>query len=168
MDGVIMGANWYVDTLNQRKRLARVRLPRLQKAREAYVAGGGFFRFSMPMEIEELEAPFSMHGSHDDVRSLFGREPGDYTTFFYYERLRDIMVGENRGRVVRLKGLINEVEQAQVEGKKGDTTNYTVGSIVLYHDIVDGRTIHKFDFENNQLVINGVDYSQEHNRLIAA
>lgn len=167
-DSVIMGANWYVDTLNCRKRLTRARLPRLNKARDAFVAGGGFFRVAMPQEIEELESPFSLRGAHEDVRGLFGREPGDWTTFYYYERLRDIMSGINRGRVVILKGLINEVEQPQVEGKRADTANYTVGSIVLYHDLVDGRTVHKMDFFNNQLVMNGVDYSQEHNRMIAA
>lgn len=168
MDSIIMGGNWYVDTLNCRKRLARARMPRLSKAREDYVTGGGFFRVSLPQEIEGLEAPFSLHGSHEDVRSLFGREPGDWTSFYYYERLRDIMEGRNRGRVVTLKGLVNEVEQPQVEGKKADTSNYTVGSVVLYHDIVDGKTVHKFDFFANKLIINGVDYSEEHNRLIAA
>lgn len=168
MDSVIMGANWWIDTLNQRKRLVRCRLPRLTKARDAFVAGGGYFRLALPQEIEELEAPFTLKGSHEDVRGLFGREPGDWSTFTYYERLRDLMQGVNRGRVVTMKGLVNEVEQPQVEGKRADMTNYTIGSIIFYRDLVDGKTVHLMDFENNKLVMNGVDYSQEHNRLIAA
>lgn len=167
-DSVIYGANWYIDTLNCRKRLDEVQVPRLAKAKETFIAGGGFFRLAVPSEIEELEAPFGLFGSHEDVRSLFGREPGDWTTFYYYERLRDIINGRNRGRLVILKGLVNETEQPKVKGKRADMTRYTVGSIILYHDVVDGRTVHKFDFDNNQLVINGIDYSAEHNRLIAA
>lgn len=167
-DRVIMGGNWYVDRLNCRLGLTETRLPRLTKARDVFVAGGGFFRLTIPYEIEELEARFTMRGSHDQIRSLFGYEPGEYTTFYYYERLRDIMAGKNVGRVVMLKGLVNEVEQPQVRGKKGEDTPYTVGTIVLYHDIQDGQTVHKFDFQNNQLVMNGVDYSLEHNQLIAA
>ncbi|WP_246775854.1 phage major tail tube protein [Methylobacterium aquaticum] len=167
-DRVIMGANWYVDRLNCRLGLVQCRMPRLTKAKDAFVAGGGFFRLAIPYEIEELEAQFSMRGSHEQVRKLFGYEPGEYTTFYYYERLRDIMAGRNVGRVVMLKGLVNEVEQSQVRGKKGEDVQYTIGSIVLYHDIHDGQTVHKFDFRNNQLVMDGVDYSLEHNQLVAA
>jgi hypothetical protein len=167
-DSVIQGANGGCGTLNCRKRMDSVQLPRLNKARDAFVAGGGFFRMSMPGEIEELEARLSLRGSHEDIRGLFGREPGDWTTFTYYERLRDLMKGVNRGRVVTLKGLIQEVEQPRVTGKRADVTNYTIGSIVLYEDIVDGKLVHLMDFDNNQLVMNGVDYSAEHNRLIAA
>lgn len=167
-DRVIMGANWYCDRLNCRLGLSQVKLPRLTKARDAFVAGGGFFRLAIPYEIEELEAPFSMRGSHEEIRKLFGYEPGEYTTFYYYERLRDIMNGKNVGRVVAIKGLVNEVEQGQVRGKKGEDTNYTIGSIVLYQDVQDGRTIHKMDFFNNELIMDGVSYTQEHNNLIAA
>jgi hypothetical protein len=167
-DSVIMGANWWVDKLNCRKRMDFVRLPNLNKAREAYVAGGGFFRFSMPGEIEELEAQLGMRGSHEDVRGLFGNEPGDWTTLYYYERLRDIMAGKNRGRVVIMKGLLQQVEQPRIQGKRADVTTYTFGSIVTYKDITDGKVVHLMDFDNNQLVMNGVSYSDEHNRLIAA
>lgn len=167
-DRVIMGANWWNDTLNCRKRMESAQLPSLKRARDAFVAGGGFFRVSLPQEIEELEARLNLRGSHDDIRGLFGREPGDWTTFYYYERLRDLMAGKNYGRVVTLKGLVMDVEQPRVQGKKADTTNFTMGCIVLYHDVVDGKTVHKFDFDKNGLIINGVDYGAEHNRLIAA
>lgn len=167
-DRVIQGANWWCNTLNCRKRMESVQLPNLNKARDTFVAGGGFFRVSIPSEIEELEARLSLRGSHEDLRGLFGREPGDWTTFTYYERLRDIMNGENKGRVVTLVGLVQSVEQPRVTGKRADLSNYTFGTIIKYRDVVDGKLVHLMDFDNNRLVMNNVDYSAEHNRLIAA
>lgn len=168
MDKMIFGANWYVDTLNCRKRLEEVKLPTLSKNMEEFQPGGSHFALAIPDAIKELEAEFSLKGAHDDVRSLFGREPGDWTNFYYYERLRDIERGLDVGRVVQLRGLVSEVEQANVKGKKADATKYKVGSIVLYRDKVDGRNVHLFDFFNNRLVMDGVDYTAAHNRLIAA
>lgn len=168
MDRIIYGANWYVDTLNQRLRLARVTLPNLSQSMETFTAGGGFFNLEIPSGIEALRAPFTLNGAHEDIRSLFGREPGDWTTFYYYERLRDIVNGQNKGRVVAIKGLIGSVRQPQVTGKRGDPAEYEVQSIVLYEDIMDGRVIHRFDVFNNRLVIDGTDYTAEHNGIIAA
>ncbi len=168
MDAIIYGANWYVDTLNQRLRLASVKLPDLARAQDTITLGGGWFNFSHPGEIEPMSAPFSLYGAHDDIRSLFGREAGDWTTFYYYERLRDIQSGVNKGRVVILKGLVGRVGQPQVSGKRGGQTEYEVSSIVSYQDIVDGKRIHAFDFFANSLVINGTDYAADHNRIIAA
>ena len=167
-DRVIMGANWYVDTLNCRKRLESAQLPRLNKAVESFVTGGGWFKLSVPMEIEELTATITLKGAHEDIRQLFGKEPGDWTTFYYYERLRDIMAGTNLGRVVILKGLVQEGQQPRVTGKRADMTSYTIGSIVLYQDTTNGVVVHKMDYDNNQLVMNGQDYSQAANTLIAA
>lgn len=168
MDSIIHGANWYIGELNQRKRLEACALPNLRRARERLTFGGGFFTFDLPTEIEELSFEFSLYGSHSDVRARFGREAGDWTTFYYYERMRDIAAGVNKGRVVMLKGLLNEVTHPRVLGKKADATRYAGGSVWLYHDIVDGLTVHKFDIENNVLIIDGVDYTAEANRLIAA
>lgn len=168
MDSMIYGANWYVDTLNQRLRLSKVKMPDLDRAKDAITLGGGWFKFDHPGEIEPMNAPFSLHGAHDDVRSLFGREAGDWTNFYYYERLRDIQNGVNKGRVVILKGLVGKVTQAEVSGKRGGETGYEVSSICGYKDIMDGRMIHRFDFFSNSLIINGVDYTAEHNRIIAA
>ena len=167
-DRVIMGANWWIDTLNCRKRLDSVALPRLNKTMDRFVNGGGWTAIAIPGEIEELTAPVTMKGAHEDVRSLFGREPGDWSTFTYYERLRDIMAGKNLGRVVTLRGLLNEVQQPRVTGKKAEMTTYTFGTIVNYKDMVNGNVIHEIDFDNNTLIINGTDYSAEANRLIAA
>lgn len=170
MDRIIRGANWWIETTNQRLRTKSAKLPDLKRADEKFVAGGGFFTLSMPGEISELEADFELNGAHEDIRSLFGREPGDWVTFIYYERLAEITSGglKNIGRVVRLKGLVTDVEQPKVEGMKADPTKIKMTSIVLYQDLVGGKNVHKFDWFNNQLIINGVDYTAEHNQLIMA
>ncbi len=166
-DSVIMGGNWYVDTLNCGKRLESVQLPRLSRARDSFVQGGGWQSISIPQHVEDLEANVTMKGSHADIRGLFGREAGDWTTFYYYERLRDIMNGVNKGRVVTLKGLLQEVQQPRVTGKRADMTTYTIGSIVLYKDVTDGKTVHLLDYQNNKLVMNGADYSTAANQILA-
>ena len=180
MDGLIRGANWYVEELNCRLRLETVKLPTLSREMQQYATGGGFFSLELPAEINPLSAEATMNGAHDDLRSRFGREPGDWTTCYYYESLLNVFPtngsaeqttsGPKRsGRIVILKGLLNEVDQSEVRGvKPAGATRFNWSSIVLYHDIVDGRTIHKFDFANNTLIINGVNYTAEHNRIIAA
>ncbi len=182
MDSIIRGANWYVEEINCRLRLEEVKLPHLQREMTAYAMGGGFFSIELPSEVQPLTAEASLNGSHDDIRSRFGREPGDWTTCYYYESLLNVFpngaVGDGqqgagkpnlKGRIVILKGLLNEVEQAAIKGLKATgQTRFVWSSIVLYHDIVDGRTIHKFDVASNTLIINGQNYTAEHNRLIAA
>ena len=167
-DRNIMGCNWWVEQINCRKRLESAQLPRLNKTVERFVAGGGWMAMNIPMEIEELTATITLKGAHEDLRSLFGKEPGDWTTFYYYERLRDIMAGQNVGRVVVMKGLLQEVQQPRVTGRRADMTTYTIGSIVSYLDKVNGNIITGVDFDTNTLILNGVDYSAEANRLIAA
>jgi P2 family phage contractile tail tube protein len=159
MDSIIRGANWYVEELNQRKRLEEVTLPALKREMTKFAMGGGYFGLELPAEISPLSAEASMNGSHDDIRSRFGREPGDWTTCYYYEALLNAFpTGDStgqpklKGRVVILKGLLNEVTQAGVKGVNASgQTKFTWSSIVLYHDVVDGRTIHKFDIANNTL-----------------
>lgn len=168
MENLIMGGNMWVDTLNLRLGLESAKLPTLSKESEDFSPGGSFFQLAMPGEIKGLEAEISLRGSPPAMRSLFGREPGDWTTFFWYERIRNAVRGENVGRVVRLKGLVSEVEQGEVKGKKGEVDKYKIATIVRYDDRVDGKVVHLFDFFKNRLVINGVDYTAEHNRLIAA
>jgi P2 family phage contractile tail tube protein len=178
MDSIIRGANWYVDKLNQRLRLDEVRLPRLRREMTQYMMGGSYFGLELPAEISPLSAEASYNGSHADVRSLFGREPGDWTTCYYYESLLNVFPKggdasagkpQLKGRVVILKGLLTEVEQPAVKGlKPSGQTRFTWSSIITYQDVVDGKTIHKFDVENNVLIINGANYTAEHNSLIAA
>lgn len=168
MDRIIRGANWWIEETNQRLRTRSAKLPDLKRVTDKFVAGGGFFTFTMPGEIEELSAEFELNGGHEDIRSLFGREPGDWTTFIYYERLANVGTAglTNIGRVVRIKGLLTEVSQPKVEGMKADPTKVVFSSIVLYQDVVDGVVVHKFDFFNNTLVLGGKDYNADHNRLL--
>lgn len=166
-DRVIRAANWYVDTINCAKRIDSLTLPRLNKSVDRFMASGSWMALAIPDAIEELTATAVMKGAHEDIRGLFGREPGDWTTFYYYERLRDIMASTNIGRLVTLKGLLQEVQQPRVTGMRADNTTYTIGSIVTYTDVVNGVTVHKIDFDTNTLIMNGVDYSTANNQLIA-
>lgn len=181
MDSLIRGANWYVEELNCRLRLETVKLPTLTREMTPFAMGAGFFAIELPSEVQPLTAEATLNGSHADIRSRFGREPGDWTTCYYYESLLNVFptnaTGEQpastgprlKGRITILKGLLNEVDQPEVRGLKASgATRFTWSSIVLYHDVVDGVTVHKFDVANNTLIINGVNYTAEHNRLIAA
>lgn len=169
MDRMIYGGNLYLNSINLRLPLNKAKMPNLRRAKETIKSG--FFALGVPYEIEELEATFSLNGGHDYVRAEFGKEPGDYSTIYWYERIRDIRVKaekRNMGRVVMLTGLLSEVEQPEVEGKKAAPTQYKFGTIVDYRDIFDSREIHRMTFETNTLVIDGVNYSEEHNQLVAA
>lgn len=170
MDRIIRGANWWIETTNQRLRTKSAKLPDLKRATEKFVPGGGFFGLEVPGEIDGLESEFELNGAHEDIRTLFGREPGDWTSFIYYERLANVTGGglTNIGRVVRIRGLVTEVEQPKVEGLKADPSKIKFTTIVLYQDVVNSKIVHKFDFFNNVLILNGVDYTAEHNRLIVA
>lgn len=182
MDNVIRGANWYVEEINCRLRLDEVKLPVLKREMTTLSLGGGYFGLELPGEISPMMAESSLNGSHADLRSRFGREPGDWTTFYYYEALLNVfpqpVSGQSqqgaggpklKGRIVTMKGLLNEVEQPGVKGLKASgATRMRWSTIVLYQDIVDGVTVHKMDVQNNELIINGQNYTAEFNRLIAA
>lgn len=173
MDSIIRGANWYCRDINQRIRTEEFKLPVLSRDMQEYAMGGGLFSVELPGHVKPLEAEVEINGSHGDLRGLFGREPGHWITFAYYERLLNIFpTGDNdtpvdMGRVVIMKGLLNEVTQSSVKLQKASgTTKYKWGSIILYHDMVDGATVHKFDVRTNKLVMNGVNYSAQHNQLL--
>jgi P2 family phage contractile tail tube protein len=169
MERIIYGSNWWMGTLNLRLMVAAGKLPDLKRTMEKLPTSGSWFNLSLPYELEELQAEFDLNGPDERIRSRFGREPGDWTTLYYYERIRDCKAGKNIGRAVALKGLINDITPQRTRQLRGeDTSKVMMSSIVLYHDQQDGRTVHKFDFFNNQLVIDGIDYSAEHNQIIAA
>ncbi|MCY1705472.1 phage major tail tube protein [Pannonibacter sp. SL95] len=181
MDRIIRGANWYCNEVNQRLRIDETTLPELSREMLPFVMGGGWFAMELPAEIAALTCEMAVNGVHEDLKTRFGREPGDWTTVTYYENLLNVFpaasTGETgsaskvqmRGRVVMLKGLLNGYAQGGVKGQKSTApTRLRWSSIVLYHDILDGNTVHKFDIQNNVLVINGVNYTAEHNRIIAA
>lgn len=174
MDNIIRGANWYCEEINNAFRTDEVKLPVLTRDMTEIVASGGWFAIDLPGHIKPLEAEMDMNGSHSNLRRRFGREPGDWTTVTYYENLIDIFpTGENagkpklKGRTVIMKGLLNEVSQSGVKGVKASgTTKLKWGTIYLYHDLVDGETVHKMNAKTNTLIINGVNYTAEHNRLL--
>jgi hypothetical protein len=169
MDRTIYGGNVYLNTRNLRLPLAKAKPPNLRRATETLKTS--FFSLAVPYEIEELEFSFSLNGGHEYVRAEFGKEPGDWSTLYYYERIRDIRKEaekRNIGRVLMCTGLISEVEQPEIEGKKAGPTQYKLGSIIDYRDIFDGRVIHQMTIETNTLVIDGVNYSEEHNQIVAA
>lgn len=181
MDRIIHGSNWYCGEINQRLRVDETTLPALSREMTSYVMGGGYFAMELPSEIQALTAEMTVNGAHEDLRTRFGREPGDWTTVTYYESLLDVFpAGSNgtnqgagapklNGRVVFLKGLLNEYTPAGVKGLKASgATRLRWSTIVLYHDIFNGQTVHKFDLQNNVLIIDGVNYTAEHNRLISA
>lgn len=183
MDNIIRGANWYCGTINMRLRAEITKLPVLRRDMLPNVLGGGVFALDLPAEIAALTADMSVNSTPPEVRARFGREPGDWTEIAYYESLLNVFPGnangatqptsgsgpQLKGRVVMLKGLLNEVEQPGVKGMRPDAAaRLRWSSIVLYHDVVDGVTVHKFDIRNNELIIEGVNYTAEHNRLVAA
>jgi phage tail tube protein FII len=181
MDRIIHGSNWYCGEINQRLRVDETTLPALSREMSSVVLGGGYFALDLPGEIQALTAEMTVNGAHEDLRTRFGREPGDWTTVTYYESLLDVFPAGSdgsvqtngapklNGRVVFLKGLLNEYTPPGVKGLKASgATRLRFSSIVLYHDIFNGKTIHKFDVQNNTLIIDGINYTAEHNRLISA
>ncbi len=181
MDSIIRGANWYVNEINQRLRTEMAQLPKLSRDLMPVVLGGGWFGLELPGEIKPLTAEFDVNGVHKDLKTRFGREPGDWTTVTYYESLLNVFPAASNGtvnaetkpkltgRVVFLKGLINDYEQPGMKGMKpSGATKLVMSSIVLYHDIMNGETVHKFDVQNNDLIIDGVNYTAEYNTIIAA
>ncbi|MCO5059626.1 MAG: phage major tail tube protein, partial [Rhizobiaceae bacterium] len=97
MDSIIRGANWYVEELNCRLRLETVKLPTLSREMVPLAMGGGFFAIELPSEIQPLTAEATLNGSHADIRSRFGREPGDWTTCYYYESLLNVFPASGTG-----------------------------------------------------------------------
>lgn len=181
MDRIIRGANWYCGEINQRLRIDETTLPALSREMLPIVMGGGWFGFELPAEIQPLTCEMSVNGVHEDLKTRFGREPGDWTTIAYYEALLNVFPANStgeanasaspqlKGRTVILKGLLNSFEQGGVKGQKSTAaTRLRWSSIVLYQDMMDGKVIHKFDIQNNTLIINGVNYTAEFNNLISA
>ncbi len=181
MDSIIRGANWYVNEINQRLRSETTQLPQLSRELMPVVMGGGWFSLELPAEVKPLVAEFDVNGVHKDLKTRFGREPGDWTTITYYESLLNVFPAASdgtvntttkpalTGRVVFLKGLINDYDQGGMKGMKpSGPTKLRMSTIVLYHDIMNGETVHKFDIQNNELIIDGVNYTAEFNSIIAA
>ena len=128
MDRIIRGANWYCQQTNQRQRVDETTLPALSREMISIVMGGGWFGIELPAEIQPLTCEMTVNGVHEDLKSRFGREPGDWTELRYYESLLNVFpasaTGEVptsgapqlTGRVVFIKGLLNGFEQGGVKG----------------------------------------------------
>ena len=96
-------------------------------------------------DLAPLKATIKLKSDDPRVRALCGRQPGDYISATYYENLRSFRTGENKGRVISMKGLLTSVKADARKGVKSSGTEYEFSSIVRYEDIVDGAVIHRFD-----------------------
>lgn len=146
MDNVIRGANWWFDTINTWIGLDEVELPKIERMKEKFSGAGNPLALGLPEEFDELEATIKMKENNPRIRALVGREPGRWINCYYYERLTSLRDGSNRGRVITMRGLVNSVQDERKKGLKPTTVDYKFGTIVAYHDMFDGRSIHKFDF----------------------
>lgn len=146
MDNVIRGGNWYFDVLNLWRILDEVTVPEIKHAEDDFVPGGHMLGVKWQEEISALEATIKTKTADPDLQGLVGRLPGDYVTATWYENLLSFRTGQNRGRVIAMKGLVTESRQNAVRGHKAAGREYKFSNIVYYHDVVDGRSIHRFDF----------------------
>lgn len=146
MDNVVRGANWYFDVLNLWRVLDEVTLPEMRHAEDDFVAGGHTMGLKLQEELQALEAKVKTKTTDPQVQGLVGRQPGNYVTATYYENLLSFRTGENKGRVITMKGLLNGAKQDGVKGHKAAGREYTFGMMVYYADVYDGRFIHRFDY----------------------
>ena len=146
MDNVIRGGNWYFEQFNLWRVLDEVTVPELSFGGDDFAPGGHMMEVEFPETLKPLKATIKTRTADPAIRAMCGRQPGDYVSATYYENLVSFRDGSNKGRIVMLKGLINEVKQDATKGLKTVGVEYTFSTIVLYRDIVDGRDIHMFDF----------------------
>jgi P2 family phage contractile tail tube protein len=165
---IIYGGNVWLKDQNLALSCSKFKLPDLSRAMRDIEASGSYFGMKVPAEIEAMEASLELNGPDERVRIKFGREPGDWTELYYYERIKEIVAGADIGRVVYLKCLVSKIEQPETtQNKASGNTKITFGTVVHYHDRQDGRTVHKFDYFNNTVVVDGVDLTATHNQMIA-
>lgn len=145
MDNVVRGGNWFFDVLNLWRVLEEVTLPELKHAEDDFVPGGHMMGVKWQEELHALEATIKTKTADPEIQGLVGRLPGDYVTATYYENLRSFRSGANKGRVIVMKGLVVDSKQNAVKGMKAAGRDYRFSNIVFYHDLVDGRSIHKLD-----------------------
>ncbi|SCM75451.1 conserved hypothetical protein [uncultured Pleomorphomonas sp.] len=164
---VVFGGNLWLKDVNLALSVSRGKLPDLRRAMTDIGSSGSYFGMQIPGEIEALTAEFDLNGPDKRIRARFGREPGDWTELYWYERIRDIVAGKDVGRMVYLKGLVNELTTASTsKGRADGPFGFKFTTIVHYLDREDGQTIHKFDYFNNTLVCDGEDLTATHNSLI--
>jgi phage tail tube protein FII len=145
MDNIVRGCNWYFDALNAWRVLDQVEIPDIEQNLEAFTPGGHNMSVEWPEDWKPLAATIKLRNDDPRVRSLCGREPGNYITATYYENLRSFRDGTNKGRVIVLKGLLTMVKAEARKGVKMSGTEYRFSTIVRYEDMVDGAVVHRFD-----------------------
>jgi P2 family phage contractile tail tube protein len=164
---VVFGGNLWMTNDNLALSVARGKLPDLTRAMADISSSGSYFGLQIPGEIEALTAEFDFNGPDRRIRARFGREPGDWTELYWYERIRDLVNGTNIGRVVYLKGLVNGLTSAGTTKSRADgPMGMRFTTIVHYVDRQDGSVIHEFDYFNNKVVVEGVEISADHNSLV--
>lgn len=146
MDNVVRGGNWYFGVLNAWRVLDEVELPELAFEGDEFTPGGHMMGVDWPEALKAPKATIKLRNDDPRVRGLCGRQPGDYVDATWYENLASYRTGEEKGRVIILKGLVNTVKPDTRKGLKAAGTSYDFSTLVFYHDIVDGQTVHKFDF----------------------
>lgn len=145
MDNVIRGGNWYFDTLNLWRVIEEATLPEFKFAEDAFTPAGHHMQVGWQEEMEKLQAMVKTKTADPQLQAMVGRRPGDYITATWYENLLSYRTGEERGRVIVMKGLLSSKSDA-VKGHKAAGREYQFGNIVYYSDVVDAKTIHRFDF----------------------
>lgn len=164
---ITYGGNIWLKDQNLALSAARCKLPDLRRAMTDINASGSYFGLQVPGEIEALTAEFDINGPDKRVRIKFGREPGDWTELYWYERVKELVAGADIGRVVYLKGLITDITAQETEKNKATgPMKIKMTTIVHYHDRQDGATVHKFDYFNNTVIADGEDLSSTHNQMI--
>lgn len=161
MDNVIRGGNWWFDTLNLWRVLDEVTVPEIAHDEDDFTPGGGDGGVKWQEGRKALTATIKTKTADPQIQGLVGRLPGDYVTATWWENLLSYRTGEQRGRVIIMKGLVTSSKQNAVKGQKAAGREYSFGNIVFYHDVVDGKSIHKFDFfaGPGATLVNGVNPS---------
>lgn len=146
MDNIVRGCNWWIEQLNTWRVLDEVTLPELTFNTDDFLPGGHMMGVSWPEDLQPFKATIKLKSDDPRVRGLCGRQPGDYVSATYYENLRSFRTGENKGRVITLRGLLNSVKADARKGVKASGTEYEFGTIVYYEDVHDGAVINRYDF----------------------
>ncbi|MCJ2054271.1 phage major tail tube protein [Methylobacterium sp. J-070] len=159
MDNVIRGGNWWWSQLNAWRVLEEVEMPEIAHEMDKFAGSGHHMGVEWPEDMNPLTASVKHRTNDPQVRGLCGRVPPNYIETTYYENLESYRPGGTpKGRTVLMRGLLNAVKSNPVRGVKRSDVDYTFGTIVYYHDLFDGRSVHRFDYFGGpgQTLVDGV------------
>ena len=160
MDSVIRGGNWWWGNLNAWRVLEEVEMPEIAHALDNFSPSGHHMGVEFPEDMNPLTATVKHRTNDAQVRGLCGQVPPNYIECTYYENLESYRPGGTpQGRVVLLRGLLNSVKAAATKGVKRADVDYIFTTIVYYHDLYDGRSVHRFDYFGGpaQTLVNGAN-----------